>query len=104
MKKISKGKYGNIPMIAEIQDDMLKVRAFVKGISIENFKKFYKKMGIDVEQTEDYIETSISLEGRHRFQEEAYLKSRLETLFSFLVLTFDTRLHYNFDQVFLDSK
>ena len=104
MNKIWVGYYGKMKMEAEVGEDRIKIRVFRTPMLSTEMKRLFKELGISTEETDAYAELSTSLNGRNHAKEEWFLKQRRETLYGLLVLCWDSKIRYTFDQVFLEKE
>lgn len=78
-----------------IEDEQLFFRAYLTHPpSVEITKPFYRTIGIELEVTENYIQISSKLNSKNHINENEYLLQRIDTLYKYLVLSFQATVKY----------
>lgn len=105
LKKLQTGQiccalYDDIKMEAWIKEDVLFIRAYIPELSVGASKEFYQTLGILLENTKEYVQLSSRLHFENSIDKDIYLTGRMETLYKYLVLLFQTKIAHPLHSIF----
>ena len=87
--------YDSIPLEVWIENERLYFRAYIHyPPSIGFTKQFYQSIGIQLEYIEEYIQISSKLHLKSYMNINDYLTQRIDTLYKYLILSFQTEIKH----------